>query len=67
MIYPPLKILGLLAVSSVGKFCLVRTNKEGVLRDWRANCQAATVSLASAGRKTLTFGIALKLISCSMG
>ena len=51
--------------SSVGTFCRVRTRATGRSRVSIATRQATAVSLASAGRMTMSCGIARKLATCS--
>ena len=53
--------------ASCGRFCLVRTSAQGVFSEVTAAYQAAMVSVASAGRNTLKFGIARSIASCSIG
>ena len=65
-IYAPLRAT-FPSISSTGIFCLVRTSATGEHSLVIAVYQAAAVSFASAGLKTLKFGILLRAASCSIG
>jgi hypothetical protein len=54
-------------LSRTGTFCLVNASATGLPLCVIANFQASTVSFASAGLITITFGIARSEAKCSIG
>ena len=54
-------------VRTVGRFCRVSASTDGVPRVVSASSQASAVSMVSAGRNTLRFGVARSIARCSIG
>ena len=58
---------GIASGSRIGRFWRESANAVGASLWFSANCQASTVSFASAGRTTLSRGMARSAASCSIG